>query len=226
MKPICLLVSVLMLPSAAFASSKVSNAVVSESSGLSLLKPISPWSVWGLTEVEWGKYQQVMMGPRKFWSPDATPLSVLGAEASTLSERKRIARLQWRMDLERMEKEVAYQKAYNAVREEWLTFQTAVGSTPQSLPYKRMLYFTSTVKLCDVKCQRLLSGSIPVDVYFVGGVIPDIQRWAARYNINSEKVTSGNITLNISSGQYKPLYSAGIPTVYGLTMNNKIQPVP
>lgn len=43
---------------------------------------------WGLKPEEWSRYQQLMQGPLGTYSPNLDPLSALGIEAQSDSERK------------------------------------------------------------------------------------------------------------------------------------------
>lgn len=68
---------------------------------------------WGLTREEWARYRQLMHGPLGIYSPSLDPLTALGSEARTDSERRHIAELQVRMEAQRVQKLLAYQRAYD-----------------------------------------------------------------------------------------------------------------
>lgn len=68
---------------------------------------------WGLTPQEWSRYRTVMEGPRGIYSPGLDPLTALGIEAKSAEERRRYAELQVQAERQRIDKELAYQKAYD-----------------------------------------------------------------------------------------------------------------
>ena len=69
---------------------------------------------WGLRPEEWARYRQLMQGPLGIYSPNLDPLTALGIEARSDEERRRYAELQVRMEARRVEKLLAYQRAYDA----------------------------------------------------------------------------------------------------------------
>lgn len=68
---------------------------------------------WGLTREEWARYRQLMHGPLGIYSPTLDPLTALGTEARNDGERRHIAELQVRMEAQRVQKLLAYQRAYD-----------------------------------------------------------------------------------------------------------------
>ena len=68
---------------------------------------------WGLRTEEWARYQQLMQGPLGIYSPNLDPLSALGVEARSDEERRRYAELQVQAEARRVEKLLAYQRAYD-----------------------------------------------------------------------------------------------------------------
>jgi hypothetical protein len=71
-------------------------------------------SEWGLQPQEWARYRELMDGPLGIYSPNLDPLSALGIEARTDEERRRYAELQVQVEARRVEKLLAYQRAYDA----------------------------------------------------------------------------------------------------------------
>ena len=69
---------------------------------------------WGLHQDEWSRYKQLMQGPLGTYSPNLDPLTALGIEARTDEERRRYAELQVVVEARRVEKMLAYQRAYDA----------------------------------------------------------------------------------------------------------------
>ncbi len=68
---------------------------------------------WGLQPQEWARYRELMDGPLGIYSPNLDPLSALGIEARTDEERRRYAELQVQVEARRVEKLLAYQRAYD-----------------------------------------------------------------------------------------------------------------
>ena len=69
-------------------------------------------SDWGLQPQD-GRYRELMDGPLGIYSPNLDPLSALGIEARTDEERRRYAELQVQIEARRVEKLLAYQRAYD-----------------------------------------------------------------------------------------------------------------
>src|SRR5690606_2187906 len=68
---------------------------------------------WGLNAEEWSRYRQLMQGPLGVYSPNLDPLTALGIEARSDEERRRYAELQVQAEARRVEKMLAYQRAYD-----------------------------------------------------------------------------------------------------------------
>ena len=70
-------------------------------------------SDWGLQPQEWARYRELMEGPLGIYSPNLDPLSALGVEARSDEERRRYAEMQVKAEARRVEKLLAYQRAYD-----------------------------------------------------------------------------------------------------------------
>src|SRR3546814_20575381 len=68
---------------------------------------------WGLGTEEWTRYVELMDGPLGIYSPNLDPLSALGVEARSDEERRRYAELQVQAEARRVEKLLAYKRAYD-----------------------------------------------------------------------------------------------------------------
>ena len=68
---------------------------------------------WGLSVDEWTRYRDLMQGPLGIYSPNLDPLTALGIEARSDQERQRYAELQVQAEAHRVEKLLAYQRAYD-----------------------------------------------------------------------------------------------------------------
>lgn len=83
----------------------------------SALRPLTTQqqaTVWGVTPEEWQRYLTLKQQVRGVWSPGLDPLTTLGVEADTDHERQRFAELLVRQEYQRLEKELAFQRAYDA----------------------------------------------------------------------------------------------------------------
>ncbi|MGL4666397.1 MAG: TIGR03759 family integrating conjugative element protein, partial [Saezia sp.] len=68
---------------------------------------------WGLQPEEWQRYKEVMDGPLGIYSPGLDPLTALGISARTDQERRQYAEKQVLAEMRRVERELAYQRAYD-----------------------------------------------------------------------------------------------------------------
>lgn len=68
---------------------------------------------WAIEPVDWVRYRELMAGPRGAWSPNADPLTVLGAGARNDAERRRFADAFVVMEFERVRAELEFQREVN-----------------------------------------------------------------------------------------------------------------
>jgi integrating conjugative element protein (TIGR03759 family) len=165
---------------------------------------------WGLNAEEWQRYEELMTGPRGIYSPGIDPLTALGIEARSEEERRYFAELQVQAETIRVEKELAYQRAYDAA---WKRLY------PESQPVVNLADSTSTVitgngrlavfvkencLACDQQIKRLQTNGQAFDIYLVDSKQDDtaVRRWASRVNIDVAKVRAGTITLNHDGGRW------------------------
>ena len=179
---------------------------------------------WNLTEADWDRYEEIMRGPRRFWSPGVDPLTVLGAEARTDAERQRYAEMLVNQERARAEKELAFTRAYG---DAWLRMygdekffdqdRLGIEQVQPFLPQDRIAYFL------DEKCaacadvitqvaQRIAYLPWPsMDLYFVNTKEDAIQHWANNARIPKELVEQGRITINIDEGSLSHLQGTSSP---------------
>ncbi|MBV6524453.1 TIGR03759 family integrating conjugative element protein [Ursidibacter maritimus] len=189
------------------------------------------WSEWGLTRDDWSRYELLKKGARGIWSPSLDPLTTLGIEARSDTERDRYAELLAKKEFQRVEKEFAFQIAYNRAFERLypnvLPFKSESVSTT-SAAIGRIIYFTRTD--CD-KCvdhlTRLWSraGNNPVDIYIVDSMQDDnkIQQWAVKNRIDINKVKNRQITLNHDSGYWLHYANGKMPAAFIIQGNGEWQ---
>lgn len=177
---------------------------------------------WGLQPQEWARYRELMDGPLGIYSPNLDPLSALGIEARTDEERRRYAELQVQVEARRVEKLLAYQRAYD---EAWQRLNPGMqrvnlpddkpGAGPSSSPLRgsgRMAVFVKDgCAACGQLVQRLQSSGAEFDLYMVGSRQDDarIRDWAKRAQIDPARVRAGSITLNHDGGRWLSLSLPG-----------------
>lgn len=177
---------------------------------------------WGLRDDEWSRYRELMEGPLGIQSPGLDPLSALGIEARSDDERRRYAELQVQAERRRVEKLLAYQRAYD---EAWQRLHPDAQRV--NLPDAKLGGSTATTSAisgsgrtavfvrdgcapCGTVVQRLQRAGTAFDLYMVGSRQDDarIRDWAKRVQIDPAKVRSGAITLNHDGGRWLVL---GLP---------------
>lgn len=181
---------------------------------------------WGLRDNEWTRYRELMEGPLGVYSPNLDPLTALGIEARSDEERRRYAELQVKAEARRVEKTLAYQRAYDAawhrlapgIQRVNLPGTNQVGSgarIPQDTD-RSAVFVTDACPACDQTVQRLQASGAEFDVYVVGSRADDarIHEWARRTRIDPAKVRAGRITLNHDGGRWLSLGLQGeLPAV-------------
>ncbi|MCI1021475.1 TIGR03759 family integrating conjugative element protein [Pseudomonas putida] len=212
------------LPSAGGGAASSVQQLTSEST-LSQYKPGDNVArEWGLTSKEYERYQEVMQGPRGVYSPGLDPLTALGIEARSDSERRRFAELQVQAERQRVDRELAYQKAYDEAYQRLFpgiktieisaspSAQAASGSGPVLEGNGRMALFVKDDCLpCIDQVKQLQASQTPFDLYFVGSQNDDerIRRWAILAGIDPSSVKSRLITLNHDQGRWVRLGLGG-----------------
>lgn len=177
---------------------------------------------WGLTEQEWARYEAIKAGPRGYWSPGLDPLTALGVEARNDKERQRYAELQVQLEAKRVERELAYNRAYT---EAWtrlfpdsLPIQRPLTDGAVATPAERTALFVEDgCEACVAEAKRLQASDVPFDIYLVGSQGKDarIQTWARKAGIRPDQVRRQRITLNHDNGQWFRLGAPGVlPVTY------------
>lgn len=174
---------------------------------------------WGLRPEEWTRYRELMAGPLGIYSPNLDPLSALGTEARSDEERRRYAELQVQAEARRVEKLLAYQRAYD---EAWQRLQPNAQrvNLPDAGPRqantavqgsgRTAVFVRDNCTPCDQAIERLQASGSVFDVYVVGSRADDarIRDWARRTKIDPARVRARTITLNHDAGRW---LSLGLP---------------
>ena len=173
---------------------------------------------WGLSGDEWGRYRELMEGPLGIHSPNLDPLTALGIEARSDEERRRYAELQVQVEARRVEKLLAYQRAYD---DAWQRLHPGAQrvNLPDALPGGGVLtgsgrtavFVRDSCTLCAQVVQRLQTAGAEFDLYLVGSRQDDtrIRAWARQAQIDPARVRSGSITLNHDGGRWLALGLSG-----------------
>ncbi|PAU51973.1 integrating conjugative element protein [Pseudomonas sp. PIC25] len=179
---------------------------------------------WGLDAEEWTRYRQLMQGPLGVHSPNLDPLTALGIEARSDDERRHYAELQVRIEARRVEKLLAYQRAYDDAWRRLYPGQPRVtlpeasaASSPALTGSGRLAVFVKEdCAACTERVKALQQAGATFDLYMVGSRQDDarIRRWATQAGIDPSKVQRRTITLNHDGGRWLSLGLAGeLPAV-------------
>lgn len=172
---------------------------------------------WELQTDEWVRYRNLMKGPLGVYSPDLDPLTALGIEARSEDERRRYAELQVQVEARRVEKLLAYQRAYDdAWKRLYPTLQPiSLSDTNTSVlipddPDRLAVFVRDNCPACKHRVKQLQTAGTAFDLYLVDSQNDDtlIRTWAKHAGIDPAKVRSRVITLNHDAGH---LLSLGLP---------------
>lgn len=192
---------------------------------------VDEWSEWGLTKEEWSRFVELKKGSRGVWSPNLDPLTTLGIEARTDAEREHYAELLAKKEYQRVEKEIAFQLAYdNAFKRLYpneLPFRVDGQTANTPATSGRVIYFTKTD--CDSLCEnnfsrlREFAQNTPIDIYIVDSKKDDnkIRQWAVKNKIDAAKVRSRQITLNHDNGYWVKYAKGKMPAAFQIQDNGE-----
>jgi integrating conjugative element protein (TIGR03759 family) len=182
---------------------------------------------WGLKREEWTRYRELMRGPLGIYSPNLDPLTALGIEARSDSERMRYAQLQARVEGARVQKLIAYQRAYDEAWKQLFPGLPRVRRIQGSEQEEKRVAASATdarvavfVKggcpACDARVLALQAAGRTFDLYMIGTRGDDavIHAWASRIAVDPAKVRTRAITLNHDAGRWLQVGDAGaLPAV-------------
>ena len=162
-------------------------------------------AVWKLTRADWIRYEELMRGRRGAWSPDADPLLVLGAHARTGSERRRFAEAFVLAEHERVEGELAFERAVQAAWRRLFAGRPRIAAPAGTLPgvavERYALVLDRDCADCGRTVRETLDAGAPVDVYVRGAADDaDVRAWAGEQGIDAAAVGAGRLTLNHGDG--------------------------
>ena len=168
---------------------------------------------WGLSVSEWDRYKTLLKGIDGYRSDKLDPLTLLGMHARSAAERKRYARKLARMEHQRVERVLSFQRAYDQaakalypneqrIRTDNIGRSLARGNhDARQLGLdgvrKAVVVRTDDCSACVTTVKRLASSHTPMDIYVIGAGSDDaIRRWAIQVGLDPKRVRSGEITLN------------------------------
>ncbi|HAT6803632.1 TPA: TIGR03759 family integrating conjugative element protein [Citrobacter freundii] len=171
---------------------------------------------WGLSQEEWTRYEILKHSERGIWSPLLDPLTMLGVEAQTDAERHRYATLLVEKEYQRVEKELAFQRAYDeAWKQRFPDLIPVAASDKPSITSRLVVFVRENCPPCDTRLKSLLSAGNPLDIWLVGSDNNDsrLKQWASGQHIDSSRVQSREITLNHDNGRWLHYGQGRMPAV-------------
>ncbi|MDR3430730.1 MAG: TIGR03759 family integrating conjugative element protein [Rouxiella aceris] len=175
---------------------------------------------WGLSDTEWQKYQQLIQGKRGIQSPGLDPLTTLGVESDSSSERRRLAEIWVKEEYQRTEKELAFQREVNAAWSRLYPNALSVNMGNASgiahdTNGRLALFLRDNCERCDARLAAVLADNRPVDIYLVGsdGKDETVRKWAIAHNIPVDRVRSRQVTLNHDRGLWMTYGQGQMPVI-------------
>jgi len=178
---------------------------------------------WGLRPEEWARYRQLMQGPLGIYSPNLDPLTALGIEARSDDERNHYAALQVQAEARRVDKMLAYQRAYDAAWQRLFPGQARVNLPGAQAPSagntgsgRLAIFVKADCPPCVQRTRQLQAAGTAFDLYMVGSRGDDalIRQWASQAGIDPARVRAHTITLNHDGGRWLSLGLSGeLPAV-------------
>ena len=182
LRPLALVAA--FLPLGWFCAAPVRGAERSdiETSETAFRESVREASVWSLSADDWSRYEELMRGRRGTWTPDADPLLVLGAHARTEAERRRFAEAFVLAEHERVEGELAFERAVQAA---WARLfpgrlRLAAATSPAGPADRYALVVDRDCAGCRRMVRDYLKRGVPVDFHVRGAVDDDdLRAWAS-----------------------------------------------
>ncbi len=170
---------------------------------------------WGLTLEEWSRYETLKHSERGIWSPSLDPLTMLGVEATTDAERQRYADLLVEKESQRVEKELAFQRAYDAAWKRRFPGLMPVVATAPDRTSRLSVFVREDCSVCDTRLKTLLNAGNPLDIWLVGSDNDDsrLRRWAVSQHIDNTRVQRREVTLNHDAGRWLHYGQGKMPVV-------------
>lgn len=193
---------VLMLSSAVYAET-IETQIIEENTVIEQFNQ-QGLNIWGLDKDELKQYKIEMQGNRKFWSPNLHPIIVLGTrEGVTESERKRLAERMVVMERERLDREIAFEKAFQEANSRLYAGVPLFAESVDKEAKKSLLNQTGNysyyIKLpcdaCKPVIQNWLKNGSQLDLFIAANSDKDIRAFAQKMEI-SPLLVPGRVRLH------------------------------
>jgi len=207
----------------ALAGETRTNLTLSTHQSLNEVEAVEIAAKWGLTKREWREYEEIMAGKRGLWSPGIDPISALGINALTADERRHFANIYVEAEFERVEKELAFQRAVNASWQQLYPNTPRISKQTRSVSGGAIVRYGIVVSMSCGGCQEVLDRHFTIleqrknlegiDIYVVGSGEDDgrLRDWVKRHKLPLKLIQSGRVTVN-HGAQYE--YVDHFPVVY------------
>jgi len=187
---------------------------------------------WRLSDKEWSRYKKLKStSPRAVWTPNIDPITLLGTEARTDSERMKYAKLFNDLETSRTKDDIAFAFFQNkdiqkrapehnafkssrekrAIRKDKYLDNLARAESKQS-EIEEFVVYVDLSKDCSGKCSQLLANKIETSVahfYFINAKSDDeLYQFLKEQSINGDKIKNGTYTLNYPETKPKPFKGA------------------
>lgn len=187
-------------------------------------------SSWGLSDKEWARYKKLKETSfRGVLTPDIDPITLLGVESKTDSERIRYAKMFNDLEIKRSIADIAFAHAQNKDIERRIPNSNAFKSSAEKKAIRKSNYINQIKEIennyqseyvayidlekdCEAYCKsklfKITSNSV-VHFYFLNAKEDkDIYQFLAKMEISQEKIKSGEFTLNVSEVHIAPFKDA------------------
>ena len=203
-----------------FAVERESTSTTNTSSKLLEISDIrrSLLNQWELSEQEWSRYEDLMLGIRgRLSQSNISPIEVLGIHARSETERTHYARIWARMMHEDALRVLQFQRAYDIEAQALNQDEPLIDVSllPEATDNRehiltesdRALVFVSLdCPLCEIVFDQIyqrIDQFNGIDLYFVDSTSDEreqIREWAKSRVIDTQYVHSGKVTINYDDG--------------------------
>jgi len=192
--------------------------------------------IWNISTDDWVRYEQIMQGEGQYLWKDLDPITVLGLNARSASERKRYAEKLAKLEFSNAQKVILLDRAYNKAFHE--LYGKLLVVDPSKLNIGRAKASLLSVPKASVKtefgdryiafvntqcstCNRMVEqvlGSlqlgVSLDIHFKKDSRQAITQWANKQGISAESVEVGTVTLNPDSLLNEQFGQPAEPSLY------------
>ena len=192
--------------------------------------------IWNISTDDWVRYEQIMQGEGQYLWKDLDPITVLGLNARSASERNRYAEKLAKLEFTNAQKVILLDRAYNKA------FHELYGKLPVVDPSKlnigrakasllsvpkasvktefgdRYIAFVNTqCSTCNRMVEQVLGSlqlGVSLDIHFKKDSRQAITQWANKQGISAESVEVGTVTLNPDSLLNEQFGQPAEPSLY------------